>query len=203
MIIDPNQRRQERIAKGQSPDPDLNENKTKRVETECTIPGVVVGWEHYRSAAKGTPGLLVRFVAVEGPEAGGIVETTFWLTDNAMGRLADFLLALGNTEPVNVHDDDDLERAFSANPVMIEVKAETYNDRNGNPRTRYDAAWFGRFTGKTSSAWNDLVAEAHKGWARYVSWRQNNPRPEPGSGVSAGSQGGGSGGNYYDDTVPF
>lgn len=203
MIIDPKKRRQERVAEGKSADPELGEGGTTRIRTECRVPAAVVGWEHYRSSAKGTPGLLVRFVALEGPEAGAVTETTFWLTDAAISRLADLIVALGNTEPVDVTDDDALEAAFSRGAVMMEVKGRTYTV-NGQERTTYEAAWFGRYEGKGSKAWNEHVAQATEGWTRYVQWRQRNPRPEPGSGgTSSGSGGHGGAGGYHDDTIPF
>lgn len=205
-MIDPRRRKAARKESGQSETPELGES-AKRVSRECKIPGCVVGWEHFKSSQKGTPGLMVRFVALEGPDAGATTERNFWLTDRAMDQFLDFLLALGHEEPLDPYNDDHLEAAFSRGAVMMDIKGEDYTDRRGNDRTSYRPAWFGVYKGRDKAEWNKLLEEATKGWAAYVKWREQNPRPQPGSGGGGGgsyadSSSGGSG-DYSDDSIPF
>lgn len=206
--IDPRQRKAAREAEGKSAAPEIGEGP-RRVSRECKIPGAVVGWEHYKSSRKGTPGLLVRFVALDGPEAGAITERTFWLTDAAMDQFLDFLLALGHEEPLDPYNDSHLEAAFARGAVMLDVRGESYTTDDGEERTSYRPNWFGVFKGKGKKSWNNLLDEAVAGWDRYVEWRRNNPRPEPGSGGGGGDSDRGRGGGRasfgggQDDEIPF
>ena len=202
-MIDPRKRAAAREAEGKSATPELGEG-TPRIECECRVPGAVVGWEHYKSSRKGTPGMLTRFVCLDGPDAGKITETTFWLTDAALDQFADFLLCLGHNEPVDPYNDDHLADAFGKGAVMMDVKGENYTDRDGNPRTSYRPAWFGKYNGKGNEKWNAIMEASEAGWSRYVEWRRNNPRPEPGSQPVPRQAQGGSGGNVGDDDeIPF
>jgi len=204
--IDPRKRREARRAAGQSDNPELGSGGPVRLSRECKIPGAVVGWEHYKSSRKGTPGLLVRFVALDEPDAGKIAERTFWLTDAAVDQFADFLLSLGHEEPVDPYNDAHLEAAFSRGAVMMDVRGEGWTTREGEERTSYRPAWFGVYKGKGQKAWNEILDEAIQGWDRYVEWRRNNPRPEPGSGSASGGGGRarfGSDSAGQDDEIPF
>lgn len=191
----PADRMKAREAKGQSATPELNEGPA-RISRECRVPGAVVGWEHYESSRKGTPGLLVRFVALDGPEAGKIAERTFWLTDAAVDQFLDFVLALGHTEPIDPYNDDHLGSAFSRGAVMMDVRGESWQDRNGNERTSYRPAWFGAYRGEGSKAWNEIMEQAEEGWNRYIAWRAKNPRTAPGESSGYSSSGG-------DEDIPF
>lgn len=206
-MIDPKKRRSAREAEGKSATPELGKGP-QRINRACRIPGAVVGWEHYKSAVKGTPGLLVRFVALDEPDAGAITEKTFWLSEAALDQFADFLLALGHEEPVDPNNNDHLEVAFSRGAVMMDVKGESYTDREGNERTAYRPEWFGVYRGKGKKEWNEILKAAEEGWGRYIEWRGKNPRPEPGSGSGGSSTDTGSkqrrsrfGGD--DDEIPF
>jgi len=218
-MVDPRKRQAERKADGQSEVPELGEG-VKRVQSECRVPGAVVGWEHYESSKKGTPGLLVRFVALEGPESGGICERTFWLTDRAVGQLADMMICLGHLDPFDPQNNDHLERAFAKGAVMMDIKGEKWEDqKTGEERTTYRPAWFGKMPkGSGKKEWNEHMVEAEEGWGRYLTWRQNNPRRAAGDNDSGGggySSGGGSGSGsggsssgggssaYDEDEIPF
>lgn len=215
-MYDPRKRKAARKADGKAEVPTLGDGQ-KWLKTECRVPGAVVGWEHYESSKKGTPGLLIRFVVLDGPDAGSICETTFWLTRLAMDMFGDFLLALGHEEPLDVTNDGHLEKAFGLGAVMMDVKGEDYQNKDDETRTSYRPEWFGKFTGKGSKSWNPLVESAEKGWNAYVKWRSENPRQAPssdsgggygGGGYSDGGGGGGGGskpkGRFSDDDdIPF
>jgi len=203
-LIDPKKRQAEREAEGKSSKPELGEG-TKRIDRECRIPGAVVGWEHFESSRKGTPGIMVRFVALSGPDVGKVTERNFWLTDAATAQFADFLLALGHEEPLDPYNNEHLEVAFAHGAVMMDIKGEEYQDKNGNPKMSYRPAWFGEFTGKGEKSWNKVLEGAEEGWNNYVGWRANNPRKAAGSGGDATNYGGGGGstGGGPDEDIPF
>lgn len=203
-LIDPRKRQAERKAEGKSEKPELGSG-TKRVARECRVPGAVVGWEHFESSKKGTPGLMVRFVVLNGPDAGKVTERDFWLTEAATAQFADFLLALGHEEPLDPYNNEHLEVAFAHGAVMLDIRGEDYVNGKGEDRTSYKPAWFGEFTGKGETAWNAVLEEAEKGWNAYVGWRANNPRKAAGSGGDATnySGGGGSAGGGPDEEIPF
>ena len=202
-LIDPRARAAERKAEGKSEKPELGAG-TKRIDRECRIPGVVVGWEHFESSRKGTPGIMVRLVAVTGPDVGKITERNFWLTDAATAQFADFLLSLGHEEPLDPYNNDHLEVAFSHGAVMMDIKGEDYTDKDGNTKTSYRPAWFGEFTGKGEKSWNKVLEDAEEGWNHYIAWRKTKPRPAAGSGGGGATDysGGGSQGGP-DEEIPF
>lgn len=209
MPIDPRKRAAKREAEGKSSTPSVGEGGPPRVNTECKVPGAVVGWEQYESSAKGTPGTLVRFVVLDGPEKGKITETTFWKTPKTEDQWADLALSFGYMEPFDWNNEDHLQNIFTSGAVMLDIRGESYIDREGNERTSYKPVFLGKYDGKPSKDWNEIVQAGEEGWARYLQWRANNPRPSPGS--SSGGGGGSSqsgrfgngGGGYDDDGIPF
>lgn len=204
MKVDPRQRKAARKEAGHGEIPEEGAG-VKRVKHECKVPGAVVGWEHFESSRKGTPGLMVRFVVFEGPDAGAISERNFWKTDRAIDQFLDFLLALGWEEPLDIEDDDQLERAFATGAVGLVIRGEDWKDREGNTRTKYEPAFFYRYREAGKPEWNAMVEEAEKGWAGYVKWREEHPRPSPGENSGSGDGGGSGGGSYGgdDDSIPF
>jgi len=211
-MLNPQDRMKERKNEGKSEIPEDGE-RTEFVTQEQRCALAVVGFERYRSSGKGTPGILVRFVTLNGPEPGKAAERTFWDTPNAIGQFLDFVLALGHTEPFDHTNDDVLNGIFTKNAVNCSIQGEGWVDRDGNERTTYRPAFFSVFKGKPASSWNPLVEKGEEGWDRYVKWRTNNPRPEPGSGGGGGGGGGqgggggggggGQGGGRYSDEIPF
>lgn len=220
MEINPNERRQERKEKGWSEDPELGEGPP-RVGREQRCPGAAVGFERFKSSEKGTPGLMVRFVALSGPDAGKITDRNFWLTQKAIGQFTDLVLAYGWTEPLNTDNDDHLEALFARGAVMMQIKGEdrswTDDDGEEHETTRYSPAFFAKFKGQPADDWDEHVQAGQKYWDEYLKWRKENPRPKPGSssgGSGGGSSSGGSrsrssgsgksdGNKVGDDSVPF
>lgn len=210
MLVEPKKRKAERKAEGKSEVP-TEGVRTEYVKRAQKTPGAVVGWEHYNSSKKGTPGLLVRFVLLEGQDAGKAAERTFWKTAAAIAQFSDFALAIGYEEPFDPDNDDHLEAMFAKGVVGLDIKEETYTKRNGDEATAARPEWFYVVPGKGKKEWNKLVEAGQKDWERYVAWRANNPRPEPGTGGGGGGGGGnsgGGGGGYGggadpDDEIPF
>lgn len=217
-MIDPKERMKARKEAGMSEVPEDGE-RTEFVQSECTVPGAVVGWEHFESSKKGTPGLLVRFVVLEGPEVGRATERNFWLTDRAMDQLLDFVLAMGWEEPFDPDNDEHLEKIFSLGAVKIVIRGEDYTDSEGEERTTYRPAFFNRLKGKGKKEWNSIVVAGQAGWDRYVKWRESNPRgvasaentgpdpevkPRKGKGEGKKKQeSSGDDGGYIDEDIPF
>lgn len=216
MAIDPKKRKQEREDKGWTDDGP----GTDFMRTEGKFPMAVAGWERFRSSQKGTPGLMVRLVVVEGPQAGHVTDRNFWLTPNALEQLADFALAFGYEEPFDEHSDDALDKivVHGTGVVMGTVKGEGYTKRDGSAGTKYEVRFFGTYKGTKKDSWNEFIKKGEGSFGAYLQWRAANPRPEPGQAPQGGggyNRGGGSqqgGGGYGgggaqqgsgDEDIPF
>lgn len=222
MAIDPKARKKDREDKGWTDDGP----STDFLRTEGKFRMAVAGWERFRSSQKGTPGLMVRLVIVEGPQAGHVVDRNFWLTPNALDQLADFALAFGYEEPFDEHSDDAMDKivVHGTGVVMGTVKGEGYQKRDGSAGTRYECKFFGTYKGTKKDSWTEFIKKGEDSFGRYLQWRTANPRPEPGQtptgggynrggGGGGGNQGGGGGGyggqggqggGYEDDGgIPF
>lgn len=220
MSIDPKKRKQEREEKGWSDDGP----STNFLRTEGKMPMAVGGWERFKSSQKGTPGIMIRLVVVEGQHAGSVIDRNFWLTEKALEQLADFALAFGYEEPFDEHSDDALEKIVcnGTGVVMGTVKGEHYQKDDGSAGVRYEAKFFGPYRGTKKESWAEYVKLGEDSFARYGQWRANNPRALPGQGgggrggqqggqQQGGQQGGhssneGQGGSYApvnNDDVPF
>jgi hypothetical protein len=195
MPIDPRKRAQERKEKG------WDDNAgSQKIKEECKFLGAVAGFERFESAQKGTPGIMVRFVAVDGPLAGHVIDRDFYLTENALGFLADLALAFGYEEPFDENNDEDLEAVFQhgAGVCFITVKRETYEKTGGGQGEKFAPAFFAksRFT-EPKAEWDAFIDQGIKSFDAYLKWRESNPRKAPGQG--GGGQGGGQrggGGGY-------
>jgi len=192
MPVDPRARAKERAEKGYSDDGP----STTFLRATGKFPMAVAGWERFNSSQKGTPGLMVRLVAVEGEHAGDVMDRDFWLTQNALFQLADFALAFGYEEPFNEHDDDDLERVIThgLGVIVVTVQAEGYTKNDGSAGTRYNAAFFGKYKGQKKDSWGEHIKAGEKSFEGYLRWRENNPRGSGGGGSRRGGGGGGGGG---------
>lgn len=199
--LDPNARAEARKAEGKSEVPELG-GQTERINRNTRVLLAPCGWEHYESTKKHTPGVLVRWVALEGPDAGKVTERTFWKSDAAADQFLDYCLAAGYREPIDWDDDDDLEALFtggdSKGVVLADIKVEdTWTRNDGTEVKTYRPAWFGpsnvpKPSAEQAKRWNALIKAAEEGWDRYMQWRETHPR-----GQSRG--GGGGGGRDYDD----
>ena len=214
--VDPNARANERKEQGWSEVPEEGK-RAEWVSMAQRAPLAAVGWEIYE-AGTGTPGILVRFVVLAGPDKGKITERTFWLSDGARSQLADFALAIGFREPFDDEDENDLQRLFTKGALMGEIKEDSFrNQRTGKIVTKFRPDSFYPLPSdrKPSADWNAIMEAGEAGWARYQKWRETHPRGEEaqwggdqgggggGSGGGAAQGGGGGRGGGYDDDIPF
>ncbi len=209
MAVDPRARAAQREADG-IPMREDSGGLFPTVNQELRANAAICGWEHFESSNKGTPGLLVRFVCLDGPQVGETVERSFWKTENALYMLADLALALKWEEPFDESDNDDLEKVFDG-AVKITVKAQDpYEKDDGTIVERYEAAFFNptRYTLKEKED-GPVIEAAEASFSAYLQWRENNPRgggsssrSSSGGGSSSRSSGGGSA-PPVDDEIPF
>jgi len=210
-VVDPRARQQERKEKGWD-----NENTTDRLKEEGKFLFGVIGWERFLSASKGTPGLMIRFIVLEGPRAGAVIDVDFWLTERALGALADLALANGWEEPFDADSDESLELIFPgdrANALIGVVKAEPYTKNDGTAGVSYKIAFFNRYKGvDKEDEWQPIMEQGFTGWEVYTEWRKKNPRKAPGEARASSGAGGGArqvaesraaGGPANNDDIPF
>jgi len=217
-IHDPKKRKEQLKNEGR----DLEDSGGGRIEEECDIIGVVVGFERFESSGKGTPGIMVRFVAVEGPHAGKCSDRNFWLSEKAVDQFIDLGLCFGYEEPWDPDDDDHVEKVLTDAPlkaVKVVIKGKEGNDG----KTRFEPTFFRKLRSGADAIkkeWEAPIAAGEKSWDGYLKWRENNPRPAPGAAPTGGgggqrraaSTGGGGGGGGQeqeqgyqgdDNDIPF
>lgn len=200
MAIDPKERKKEREDKGWSEDGP----GTNFLRQTGKFPMAVCGWERFHSSQKGTPGIMIRFVVVEGPNAGEVIDRDFWLSERALAQLADFALAFGFEEPFDEHSDDDMERIVShgVGVVNVVVKSEGYTKSDGSAGTKFIPNFFNPYRGAAKDSWGEWITKGEASFQAYLQWRTNNPRPKPGDaprgqgGGGRGGAGGGTSGSY-------
>lgn len=217
--IDPRQRKKKLEEEGRS----LEDNAGGgRINEECDIIGVCVGFERFESSGKGTPGIMVRFVSVEGPHAGKVTDRNFWLSEKAVEQFIDLGLCFGYEEPWDPDDDDHVEKVLTDAPLKA-VKVIIKGKEGLDGKTRYEPAFFRKLRSggeELKDAWTKHIEAGEKSWDAYLKWRESNPRPAPGSAPQQTSGGGGrrqedtgggyggggggeGGGGYADDDIPF
>lgn len=179
MAVDPNARKKEREEKGWSEDGP----GTDFLRVEGKIVLAVAGWERFNSSQKGTPGVMMRFVAVEGEHAGEVVDGKFWLTDAALGALADWAIAFGWEEPFNEKSDDDFDKivVFGTGVLVGHVKASHFTKKDGTAGVSYEPRFFSKYKGQKKASWAEYIKKGEASFAKYLEWREKNPRPLPGT----------------------
>jgi len=177
-MIDPKARAKERKDKGYSDDGP----STSFLRATGKFTMAAVGIERFNSSAKGTPGLMIRLVVVEGDHAGDVLDRDFWLTQNALFQLADFALAFGFEEPFDEKSDDDIEKIITSGlgVVTVKVQAEGYTKSDGSAGTKYNADFFSRYAGEAKDSWKEYLDSGEKSFNGYLRWRANTPRATPG-----------------------
>ncbi len=190
MPVDPKRRQQQREELDL---PDITEpggGGPTYIEEECRVIAANVGWEHFDSAKKGTPGLHIRYVAVHPPEhAGHITTIDVWKLPQCLDRLADMALAHGYEEPFSEEEDDDLEAVFTAGDGLIQLVIkpdEPYQDKNGKMVQRYSPAFFNRTRHRMDESYKKIIEDGEDEFGRYLKWREDHPRGSF-TGVSGGS----------------
>ncbi len=208
-MIQPKERADERKAKGYSDDGP----STQFLQTTGKFTMAVAGWEYFSSAVKGTAGLMIRFVVVEGEHAGEVRDRDFYLTQNALFMLADLALAFGYEEPFDERSDDDIDKVVShgLGVCTVTVKAEGYQKNDGSSGTKYEPRFFARYKGAAKDTWQEHIDAGIKSFNGYLKWRENNPRATPGQQRMGGQTpvaegeyvGNPSTGEFNSDEIPF
>jgi len=179
-----------------------------------------VAFERYESSGKGTPALMIRFVVLDGPEIGKVIDADIYLTGN-MYDLGSLALSLGAPEePFDENDDEAIQKILTDYYPTVRASAvvETYEGKD-----RLKLKFFGRAAPDKRSAEfveQDAQKEAFNtacdGWEKYIEWRANNPRKTPGSSPASNKErpntasrntgnrsGSNAGGQDPDDDIPF
>lgn len=206
--VDPKARKAEREENGY--DENGGAPRLAQITENCTVEAAAVcGFERFKSAKKGTPGLMFRFVALNGPYAGKVVDRNYWLSDAAIQQLADLALARGYEEPFDADDDDAVERATMGKPVEIKVKAGSYTKTDGTVVRTGEVAYTNKCKVKAKKEevadWKARLAAGQADFQHYLDWRETHPRGEGGgsSGEGRSDGGGSSGGGGSDEDIPF
>lgn len=210
--IDPNKRKEERKAEGHSEIPSEGSGGPPRINVACKVPAAIVGFDRVISKEKRTPGIEIRFVALEGAQAGHVVDRTFWESSAFNGQIADLALAIGHEEPFDPDEDDDLAKvfAFKGGVVGVDVRArEPWVDNKGKERIDFEARFFYRIPFDSRPKKNVDADKprldqwlAHKkagaaSWEGYLKWKEDRAKK------AAQGGGGGGGRSRDDDEVPF
>ena len=159
-----------------------------------TIPGTflmaVCGWEFYNSSSKGTPGLMLRVVVVEGPQSGEILDVDLWFS-GSMSSLCEFLLSHGHEEPFDPEDKkkmDDLFARVTQDRLFKGVCKEEHSEWNGKTQTKIILRyWYKAKTAPTKEQ-NEIRNKGMDSWDAYCRWRASNPRPVAGGSRPAQAQ---------------
>lgn len=181
-MIDPKKRAEERKEKGWSDDGP----GTTFLRTAGKFSMMCVGWEYFQSSGKGTSGLMVRLVVVEGEHAGEVIDRNFWLTPNALDMLADFAGAFGYMEPFDEKDSDAIDKVTSRDfpprlgVIRVTVQAEGYTKNDGSAGTRYEPKFFGPYKGEKKDSWDTYYNGGISSFEAYLAYRERNPRVLPG-----------------------
>ena len=206
MKVDPKARQKEREENGWG---EGGGERTPMLTVATTIAvAAVVGFERFESPQKRTPGLKVRFVVLDGEHAGKCVDRDYWLTENALGQLADLALAKGHEEPFDPEDDDDIAKAIMGKAVEIKTKTRRYNDKDGNEKVAADVDFTNKCKRRAKDQaekklWSGVLKTAQEQFQGYLDWRADHPRGEGGGGGSGEDRSSGGAASSADDDVPF
>lgn len=197
--IDPKKRMEERKQEGWSEVPEEGGGGPERISMAVKCPAVIVGFERTISAEKRTPGIEVRFAALEGAAAGKVVDRTFWSSSAFNGQMADLALAIGWEEPFDPEEEEDLARVFShKNGVVgIDVRAkDPYTGDDGKERINYEARFFYRVPADARpkkdgddvryNRWKEIKKAGVASWEGYLKWKEERAKKARGGGSGGG-----------------
>lgn len=208
--IDPNQRKLERKEEGFSEIPEEGGGGPPRIRVACKVPAAIVGFDRVISREKRTRGIEIRFVALEGAQAGHVVDRTLWDSSAFNGQIADLALAIGHEEPFDPDEDDDLAKVFShkGGIVGVDVRAkDPWTNDKGQERIDYEARFFYRIPADSRpkknveadkaryEKWTEVKKAGIASWEGYLKWKEDRAE-------KAAQGGGGRGGSRNDDEPP-
>lgn len=217
---DPNEREKERKESG-APPLEGGESFARIEQDVKRVIGVAVGWKRFNSGVKGTPGLLVRFVSLDPRFPDGMTcDKQFWLTEGGMRQVGDFALCVPHKEPFDPDSDADLDfiirrwmykshgvphterPPFDRGVVHFDVKGETYDGRDGLPKTSYRISFFGKVVAlpppEVREKWPALIKRGMDSWQNYLEFEERRAaKAAEGKGATAAS---GAGQSSYGDS---
>ena len=167
-------------------DPTEEEGGQQRAVRPKLTPGEKVLWAaafKYVNSSRGTPGIEVMYVCVDGDESTAYVWDTFWMTQAAAFRLKSYSRAVGQKTPWHPEEPEEAADVLLKVPVNATIELREQDNGTKRPEIQGWSAYAGDITEDMESIVGD--AEAH--------WRKMNP--------SDASSGGSSG--YDDDEIPF
>jgi|DEB0MinimDraft_6_1074348.scaffolds.fasta_scaffold29152_3 hypothetical protein len=112
----------------------------------------------YVTSSRGTKGIEVMYVCVDGEEARAYVWDTFWLTSGAAFRLRNYSRAVGRGTPWHP------ENAEEAQDVILQcpVNAKIVMKRRDNGDERAEIAGWGKYDGEVTKEMEAIVTEAEE-----------------------------------------
>ena len=154
---------------------------------------------HYSDEVNEKPVVKVRSVCLvdldQGGDEGAVLNDTFWLTSNALWRIAGFALATGHTAPFDPEVSEDMEAVLASGPFETTV---TITQRGGKEYA--NAVSYKRTTEivvdevsgdlELTPGQRSAVENAEAGWAGLMKWLAGN---RSGGGRSGGGSSGGNG----------
>ena len=135
----------------------------------------------YVTSSRGTAGIEVMFVCVEGDESRAYVWDTFWLTQAAAFRLKAYSRAVGRSTPWHPEEQEEAANVLLSVPISANITLKEQD--NGTKRP--EVGGYAPYAGDVSDTMEQIVADAE------AHWRKMNP-----------SEAGGDGG-FSDDDIPF
>ena len=139
----------------------------------------VVGFRQW-VASTGTPMMTVGFIvladATKSGDEGEIIMDRFALIERAAFRISEFSRAIGFGAPWNAEILDDWQKVGSHGPIVLEVKAKTYNGK-----TRPEVDKYAPFKGESDPGWEAMIAQGEAEFERI----QNKIEERIGSAPSA------------------
>ena len=132
----------------------------------------------YVTSSKGTRGIEVMFVCVDGPEARAYVWDTFYLTQAASWKLRAISRALRRDTPWSATDHSEASDVLLHCPVTATVEMEERDNGTERPRCVQFAPFGGDITKDMEAVVTD--AETH--------WRKMNGSEQPAGGVTVSDE---------------
>ena len=168
--------------------------------------------QRYRQI-NGNPVVDVRSVCItdhaDNGDEGAVVTDTFWLTDRAMWRVAQFALAVGWSAPFDPEDSEDMDKVILSGPFVADLSTRRRNGKDYIDVKNYEKAKVQRDdrTGEVvlTDEQRKSVEGAEKGWQALLRKVASNSSGQGyGSRPQANPSTAGHGrGMYESDDIPF
>lgn len=167
----------------------------------------------YHDEVNGKPVVKVRSVCLldldgNGDE-GAVLTDTFWLTSNALWRVANFALACGHAEPFDPEIAAEMEAVLASGPFETTISITQRGGKsypNANAYRRTSEVEVDEVSGDLllTREQRSAVENAEAAWEGLRKWLASNRRGGSSGDARTGSSGRSSGGRgSSDDEIPF